>query len=111
MPDINNENFISKIKEILFNKSRFEFNNNLMKKINDKKFTQKDFEELANTSFSKIDTIEINSIKDDTKFTINSINLVQFQYNYNNLGSKSNFIVNIVDIITYNNKFFKNLLL
>ena len=73
LPEINNENFISKIKEILFNKSRFEFNNNLIKKINDKKFTQSDFEKLANTSFSKIDTIEINSIKDDTKFTINSI--------------------------------------
>ena len=110
LPEINNENFVLKIKEILFNKSKFEFNNNLIKKINDDKFTQSDFEKLANTSFSKIDNIEINSIKDDTKFTINSI---KYLYNLTKndfalIGDKNENIYLIKIINIYHTNISKN---
>ena len=65
LPNIKNEEFITKIKEMLFNKSKFEFNRGLIKKISDKKFMQSDFDKLSNNNLS---TVQIDSIKDDKRF-------------------------------------------
>tara|TARA_Y100000590_G_scaffold90174_1_gene101640 strand:+ start:1576 stop:3015 length:1440 start_codon:yes stop_codon:yes gene_type:complete len=73
LPNINDENFNLKVKNMLFNKTKFEFNNNLIKNINDEKFTQSDFEKLANTSLSEIENIEISSINDTAKFSIEGV--------------------------------------
>ena len=70
LPNTKDEKFVIKIKEMLFNKSMFEFNADLIKKINEKNFNQSDFEKLSN---KKLSTINIDSIKDDKKFTLDSI--------------------------------------
>ena len=70
LPNLKNENFITKIKEMLFNKSKFEFNSDLIKKIGEEKFTQIDFEKLTGKNLS---TIQIDSIKDKKKFSTDSI--------------------------------------
>ena len=70
LPDIKNEKFSRKVKEIISNKSKFDFNTELIKKISDKKFTQIDFDKLAKNNSTKI---EINSITDHEKFSTDSI--------------------------------------
>ena len=70
LPNLKNEKFIAKVKEMLFNKSKFEFNSDLIKKISEKKFIQSDFEKLSNNNLS---IVKIDSKKDDKKFTIDSI--------------------------------------
>jgi len=70
LPDIKNEKFSRKVKEIISNKSKFDFNTELIKKISDKKFTQIDFDKLAKNNSTKI---EINSIIDHEKFSTDSI--------------------------------------
>ena len=73
LPNIENKNFIAEVKELLFNESKHQFNYNLIQKISKKKFNQKDFDELSKMSFGKIENIEINSIKDNNKFSVDSI--------------------------------------
>ena len=70
LPDIKNEKFSRKVKEIISNKSKFDFNTELIKKISDKKYTQIDFDKLAKNNSTKI---EINSIIDHEKFSTDSI--------------------------------------
>ena len=83
LPNLKDEKFTKKIDEMLYNKSKFEFNSDLIKKISEKKFTQNDFEKLSNNNLSKI---QIKSINDNKKFTIDSI-----KYLYTK--SKNNFIL------------------
>ena len=68
---------------MLFNKSKFEFNSDLIRKISEKKFTQNDFEKLSNNNSSKI---QIESINDNKKFSIDSV-----KYLYSK--SKNDFIL------------------
>ena len=70
IPDIKNEKFIKKVKEIISNKSKFDFNSKLIKKISDKKFTQIDFDKLAKNDSTKA---EISSVNGDEKFSTDSI--------------------------------------
>ena len=83
LPNLKDEKFITKINEMLFNKSKFEFNSNLIRKISEKKFTQNDFEKLSNNNSSKI---QIESINDNKKFSIDSV-----KYLYSK--SKNDFIL------------------
>ena len=83
LPNLKDEKFITKINEMLFNKSKFEFNSDLIKKISEKKFTQNDFEKLSNNNSSKI---KIKSINDNNKFSIDSV-----KYLYSK--SKNDFIL------------------
>ena len=73
LPLISNKDFNKKIRKSLVNKSKYEFNNDLIKKITEKKFTQSDFENLASSNLSKIEISEIISINDNKKFTSDSI--------------------------------------
>ena len=57
----------------MFEKKKFEYNKDLLNKINDKKFSQIDFEKLSN---NKIISTKLSSIKDDSKFEINSIKIL-----------------------------------
>ena len=70
IPDIKNEKFIKKVKEIISNKSKFDFNSKLIKKISDKRFTQIDFDKLAKNDSTKA---EISSTNGDEKFSTDSI--------------------------------------
>jgi len=83
LPNLKDEKFITKINEMLFNKSKFEFNSDLIKKISEEKFTQNDFEKLSNNNPSRI---KIKSINDNNKFSIDSV-----KYLYSK--SKNDFIL------------------
>ncbi len=73
LPKVENVNFISKVKGIMFNKTKNEFNFDLLKKLGTKSFNQNNFDELSNSSTSKIEKITVNSINDNKKFNSESI--------------------------------------
>ena len=73
LPSIESTNFISNVKEIMVNKSKNDFNYDLIKKISEKSFTQKSFEDISASSNSGTENISITSISDTEKFTIDSI--------------------------------------
>ena len=99
LPNIENKKFTTKIKEMLFNKSKFEFNNDLITKISEKKFSQNDFEELSKNNLSKI---EIDSIKDDKKFSTDGVKFL-YAKSKNNFAlisdkDKNIYLIKIIDI-------------
>ena len=73
LPSTESTNFISNVKEIMFNKSKNDFNYDLVKKISQKSFTQKSFEDISASSNAGSENISITSISDTDKFTIDSI--------------------------------------
>ena len=73
MPDLNNDKFRTQIKNLLFQKQKFEFNKNILDQISKKKFNQTSFNKLGNEDVKKI---RLNSIKDDKKFELNSIEIL-----------------------------------
>ena len=73
LPSIESTNFISNVKEIMVNKSKNDFNYDLIRKISQKSFTQKSFEDISASSNAGSENISITSISDTDKFTIDSI--------------------------------------
>ena len=88
---------------MLFNKSKFEFTSDLIKKISGKKFIQSDFEKLSSNNSS---IIKIDSIKDDKKFTTDSVKYLytKSKNNFALLNDKDNniYLIKIIDISTKN---------
>ena len=70
LPSLDNNEFKKQIKNLLFQKEKFEFNKNILDQITKKKFDQLSFDNLGK---SEIKSIKLNSIKDDKKFEINSV--------------------------------------
>jgi len=73
LPSLNDLNFKKQIKNLLFQKAKYEFNENIMSEINKKTFNQASFKELGEDNVEKI---KLNSIKDNKKFEINSIKIL-----------------------------------
>ncbi len=73
LPDINDDKFISKIKNDIFEKNKYELHKKLLTNIQDNKFTDTNFLNLSN---DKIQNLNIKSIKDKTKFSEDSINIL-----------------------------------
>ncbi|MDA8918691.1 SurA N-terminal domain-containing protein [Candidatus Pelagibacter sp.] len=73
LPSLDNDKFIKQIKNLLFKKEKFEFNNNILDQLDKDKFNEASFDKLANGEIQKI---QLNSIKDINKFEINSINIL-----------------------------------
>ena len=73
LPNLDNNEFMTQIRNLLFQKEKYEFNNKILDQVNKKKFNQVSFDKLGN---SGIKTIRIDSIKDVDKFEINSIKLL-----------------------------------
>tara|TARA_B100002003_G_scaffold3085_1_gene2943 strand:+ start:1390 stop:2751 length:1362 start_codon:yes stop_codon:yes gene_type:complete len=73
LPSIESTNFISNVKEIMVNKSKNDFNYDLIRKISQKSFTQKSFEDISTSSNTGTENISITSISDTEKFTIDII--------------------------------------
>ncbi|MDA9084738.1 SurA N-terminal domain-containing protein [Candidatus Pelagibacter sp.] len=73
LPNLNDEKFKIQIKDLLFQKEKFQFNKNILDKITNNEFNQTSFDELGK---SGIENIQFNSIKDDQKFDINSIEIL-----------------------------------
>ena len=76
LPNLNDNGFKSKVTRILYEKGRYEFNHELLKKINNREFNNVSFTKLTNNNSTKIENIQLLSIKDDNKFNINSIKLL-----------------------------------
>ena len=103
LPDIKNNEFTEKVKEMMFNKNKFDFNNDLIKKIGEKKFTQSDFENISKNEILKI---ELNSIDDDAVFTSDSLKYL-YTLGKNEYGLVSDvnneiFLIRITDILYKN---------
>ena len=99
VPNIYDVEFVEKIKQLLFDQSRFEFNNNLIQKISKKEFIQSDFDSLSKNNLNKT---EINSINDDKTFTKESLKYL-YSLSRNNYGlisdaKKNIFLIKVVDV-------------
>jgi len=73
LPSLEDDKFKEQIKNLLFQKEKYEFNKNIINEINKKTFNQASFNELGKDSIEKI---KLNSIRDNKKFEINSIKIL-----------------------------------
>ena len=73
VPDLNDNQTKNEIAELLAQKNKFEYNKKLLEKINNKKFDERDFKDLGK---NKIETIKLNSMRDNTKFEINAVEIL-----------------------------------
>ena len=76
LPNLDDENFRNKITEILYEKSKYEYNFKLINDINKKKFNESNFVNLSNDNSTTIEQIQLNSVEDSNKFDINSVKLM-----------------------------------
>ena len=72
-PDINDPQTKKEITNLIIQKDKFDYNQKLLKEINDKKFDNILFEKMGQ---NKIEKIKINSIRDNKKFAINAVELL-----------------------------------
>jgi peptidyl-prolyl cis-trans isomerase D len=72
-PNLNDNQIKEEIKELIYQKEKFDFNRKLLEKINDKKFDNNEFLKLGK---NKIESIKLNSIKDNKKFEINAVEIL-----------------------------------
>ena len=73
LPDLENPIFKEQITNLLFQKEKYEFNKNILEKINKKTFNQASFDELGKNNIKEI---KLDSIKDTKKFETNSIQIL-----------------------------------
>jgi len=73
LPDLESPIFKEQITNLLFQKEKFEFNKNILEKINKKTFNQASFDELGKNNIKKV---KLDSIKDTKKFETNSIQIL-----------------------------------
>ena len=73
LPDLENSIFEEQITNLLFQKEKFEFNKNILEKINKKTFNQASFDELGKNNIKEV---KLDSIKDTKKFETNSIQIL-----------------------------------
>ena len=73
IPKLDDDQFIKQIKELLFQKEKYEFNKNIINQINTKKFVQSSFEKFGIDNIKKI---RLNSIKDNKIFKIDSVEVL-----------------------------------
>ncbi len=72
-PDINDEQIKDELIELISQKNKFDYNNKLLNKINNKEFDGNDFYKMGN---NKLNKTKLNSIKDNKKFDINAVELL-----------------------------------
>ena len=73
IPDLNDPELKNEVLELISQKNKFDFNSNLIKKINEKKFGKKEFLEMTN---GKVESLTLNSIRDNKKFEINAVEVL-----------------------------------
>ena len=73
LPDINDGETKKEIIELISQKNKFEYNRQLLQRINDKEFSDNDFLEMSK---NQMQSIKLNSIRDNKKFEINSIKIL-----------------------------------
>ena len=72
-PDMTDQDTKEEIRELVYQKNKFDLNRNILEEIQNKKFDDNKFREMA--GYSK-DYLTINSIKDDNKFEANSVKML-----------------------------------
>ena len=72
-PSLNDDQTKKEILELVAQKSKFDYNKNLLEKIQNKEFTEQDF---LNLGKDQIQSLKLNSIKDNNKFEINSVQML-----------------------------------
>ncbi len=72
-PDMTNENTKEEIRELVYQKSKFDINRGVLEEIQNKKFDENKFKEMG--GYSK-EYLTIDSIKDDNKFEANSVKML-----------------------------------
>ena len=73
LPSVEDGKFIKQIKNLLFQKEKFEFNKNILDQLDKKKFNEISFRNLGN---GKVEKVRLNSIKDINKFEVNSVEIL-----------------------------------
>ena len=84
-PNINNPQTKKEILNLVVQKNKFDYNRKLLEQIRDKNFTENEFLDLGK---EKIQSLTLNSIKDNKKFEINSVEMLY------SLPSKSFTLIN-----------------
>jgi peptidyl-prolyl cis-trans isomerase D len=72
-PDLSDDQTKKEILELVSQKNKFDYNRRLFEKIRDKSFTEEDF---LNLGTNEIQSLKLNSIKDNNKFEINSVQML-----------------------------------
>jgi len=72
-PDINDIELRSEILKLIFEKNKYDYNSELLKRISNKDFSSKEFAEMGK---EKIKNLTLSSIKDNKKFEINAVELL-----------------------------------
>jgi len=75
LPSRDDNNFINLVRNTLFEKNKFDYNKKLLIKIQEKDFNESDFLNLVSDR-NIIKKDKVKSIKEDNKFSINSIKLL-----------------------------------
>ena len=72
-PNLNDDQTKKEIIQLIDQKNKFDYNKDLLDKINNKEFSYDDFKEMGE---GIIQTTKLNSIKDNNKFEINSVEIL-----------------------------------
>lgn len=72
-PDLSDDQTKKEILELMTQKNKFDYNRSLLEKIRDRSFTEEDF---INLGTNEIQSLKLNSIKDNKKFEINSVQML-----------------------------------
>ena len=72
-PNLDDNQIRKEIIELVVQKNKFDYNKNILEKIKNDKFTKQDFLELGK---DQIQSLKFNSIKDNNKFEINSVQML-----------------------------------
>ena len=72
-PDLSDDQTKKEILDLVTQKNKFDYNRVLLEKIRDKSFTEEDF---INLGTNEIQSLKLNSIKDNKKFEINSVQML-----------------------------------
>jgi len=72
-PDLADNELKEEIISLVLQKSKFDFNKDLLEKIQNNQFNNNDFVKMGN---NKINSTSLNSIKDNNKFDINAVELL-----------------------------------
>jgi peptidyl-prolyl cis-trans isomerase D len=72
-PDLSDDQTKKEILKLVTQKNKFDYNRSLLEKIRDRSFTEEDF---INLGTNEIQSLKLNSIKDNKKFEINSVQML-----------------------------------
>ena len=101
-PDLNDTQTRKEVIELVSQKNKFDYNRNLLEKVTQKNFNDDDFKKLGQNN---IQILKLNSIKDNKKFDINSVEvLYSLQENSYTLINDEQNNVYLAKIKKFNNK-------